>query len=385
MIKKGKLVECYNCMVFTKKEKIGYNNLYILRMEVHMRFKIFVGIFILTMCMCVGCGKSAAETTMEEASVMHGEGQVVGADKDFLIKTQTEQTESESEKEEEVQDDVLKSGSRMGNILNSGIVCEKDEWTYFGKKNNANRLYRRNDYGEIQQVGEIAGAINLNVLSDRIIYQSGGIWEYSFETNSARQIVEGSCRNVIVEDEKIFYLKEDGEIYKIYSADLDGGNETNLSPNVASFLNVVEDRIYYIAGGDEGRIHQMKLDGSDDRTISSFGGVEELLVDNGIAYYVSSSASGYELWSITVGGENDHKIYGNECHNINVWDHTIYFRNQTDMQLCSIRDDGTGLESIVDGQCISINLTRDWIYYFNVDDMNYYRIRKDGTDAGLVE
>lgn len=342
-------------------------------------------IFTTVIGMCCGCGREVINLTTEENPIAHGEGQVVGADKAFLSNVSSTQPETEKSEQKTVQEPVIEVGARMGNILNSGIVCERGEWIYFGKKEDANRLYRRNEIGVEQPVGEVSGAINLNVLSDRIIYQSGGIWEYSPDTDTARLLVEGSCRNVVVYGEKLFYLKKDGEIYKICSANMDGSDETILSPNIASFMNVVDERIYYIAGDDEGRIHQMNLDGTNDNTISSFGTVEEIVVEEDIIYYVSGSASGYQLWCITTDGKDDHKIYGSECHNINVQDDIIYFRNQKDGQLCSIRDDGTDLRNLTECQCTSINLTRDWVYYFNVDDMNYYRIRKDGTGNSLVE
>lgn len=350
-----------------------------------MKLPELLSIILISAMVCCGCKKAEPVAVTADAQIDHGEGVVVGADKTFLNNTLQAQTEAQSDIQEPAIEDTQKSLSLIGNILNSGIVCERDGWIYYSKKDDANRLYRIDQNGNREPVGTVTGAINLNVFSEGIVYRSGGIYMYDLQTDAAAQVVEGNCRNVFFNGQIIFYLKKTGDFYKMYSANLDGSGEKLLSENVASFMNVVDDSIYYIAGDDEGHIHRMNLDGSGDAVISSFGGVEELVVSDSIIYYISSSGSGYHLWRISVEGKDDREIYAKECHNINVSDHVIYFRESDRQMLCSIKDDGTAFQELAQGQCISINLTEEWIYFFNADDMNYYRVRKDGTDLCLVE
>lgn len=339
-------------------------------------------VFVLTMLSCAACAKN--DTAMPAAgSIDRGAGQVIG-----VQKTESADLADKQDPQDDKTEDTGHVFENAGNIMNSGIVCERGEWIYYINKNENSRLYRTSTDGVTETVGNIYGAIDLNVLEDCVIYQSSGICRYDFADGAVTKIVEGTCRNVMVYGDRIYYLKMDSDTYKIYSAGLEGSGETQLCGSISSYLNISGDQLYYIDGTDEGHIHRMNPDGTNNVQLSSFGSVEEMVLSDGVIYYISSSASGCRLWKMNIDGTGDTRIYDGECHSINVSDDTIYFRDQQTQSLCSVNTDGTGYCVYVERACSDINLTDEWIYYFDIDEMNYYRVRRDGADGyqpALVE
>lgn len=347
-----------------------------------MKFSKLVLFSVCIVILCCACDKkSVSSTVYEEES--HGEGLVVGADKTFLTTVATKELESSTESIYVDSSEVENAFS--GNIINSGIVCEYEGWVFYCSKEYGNQMFRANLSGTKQKIGTIKGAININVSKDWVIYQAGSIYLYDINQDEIRLLVDGTCRNVIAYKDRVYYLKHENDIYRICSIGIDGKDEKVLAEDIASYLNIDGDKIYYIAGDDEGHIHKMDLDGQNNEVLSSFSGVEEMIVQDGQIYYVSNEASGYRLWGMDINGKNEHKIYDKECHNINVYEKVLYFRDEAKGMLCSISDDGSDFQELLETQCMSINLTKRWIYFFDAKDMCYYRVRKDGTGLGLVK
>lgn len=343
----------------------------------HKRF--WLALLAAAVCMA-GCdSRNAAVGEIDESS---GEGMVIGADASLFpdgTAVQDGMTEVLDEETTEAPTVDTTPAATGGNIVNSGIVCEHGDFVYYFNKNDANSLWRIGKDGQRQRIEGIRGAIDINVLADCIIYQSKGICRYDMETGEIVRLSDKPCRNVLVWKDYIYYLKQDNDIYKPFRMLLDGSGEQELLQDVCSYLNVYEDRLYYVNGTDDGRIHCMGLDGSDDQRITSFGGVEEMVVSDGMIYYVSSSGSGNQLWKVSVDGTGDSRICEKKCRSINVYEDTIYFSNLGETALCAIKTDGSGYMVLEEVDCSNVNVTSEWVYYFMSEQMTYYRIRKDGT------
>ncbi len=274
---------------------------------------------------------------------------------------------------------------RNGNVVNGGIVFEAGDKIYYYNKTMSNRLYCRDAQENVSPVGDISGAMDINVTGDGIIYQTGQIMYYNNETQTASVIVDGTCRNVIVSGDRLYYLKLNNDIYNIFSNSLAGDDEKCLSKEIASYMNIYDGRIYYINGNDEGRIHHISTDGTDDRQFAGFTSVEEMVVEDGVIYYVTASSQGNQLWKIGVDGSGDTKLSSKSCRSINVMDGKVYFSDRENNELAVIGTDGEGYTVLDEATCSNINLTDEWIYYFKNENMNYCRIRKVGTELSQVE
>lgn len=276
-----------------------------------------------------------------------------------------------------------KYGNTAGNLINSGIVCEGGGKIYYYNKSDDKKLYVMNvDGSNKEALGDIRGAIELNLFGDYIYYQAGGIYRASVKNGEVETLISDNCRNVVVTGDTIFYLKTDGDSTKVYRMNLDGSSETILCDDIAGGLNVCGNKIYYINGSDSGRIYSMNLDGSDNNVFLSDKNIQELLVESGLIYFVSS---GSHIYRTDESAGEAVQIVEDECSNININNGRMFYYNVTDAMLCCAKLDGSDEMVLYSGELNAVNVISNWIYFFNTDDYQYYRISKDGNDIEVVE
>lgn len=283
-------------------------------------------------------------------------------------------------------DSVSGVGNTAGNLINSGIVCETGGKIYYYNKSDSKKLYVMNPDGSGKAaLGNVQGAMELNVNGEYVYYQAGGIYRVKIKDGSVETLAADNCRNMVVTEEYIYYIKSDGDISKIHRMNLDGSGESVLSDNIAGGLNVNGGYIYYINGSDSGRIYRMNLDGSDDNQFGSMKNIQELLVDSSYVYFVSSSSDGNHIYRIAIEGGDASEIVGDSCSNINMNGGYLYYYNASDDTLCYCDGDGSNESILYSGQLNAVNVITDWVYFFNTEDFNYYRITKDGNNIEIVE
>lgn len=281
------------------------------------------------------------------------------------------------------QTDTIKYGNTAGNLINSGIVCEGGDKIYYYNSSDNKKLYVMNADGSNRAaLGDIRGAIELNYSGEYIYYQAGGIYRVSVKSGQAETLISDSCRNMVVTENTIFYLKADGDAVKIHRMNLDGSGETVLSEDIASGLNVSKDKIYYINGSDSGRIYSMNPDGSDNAVFLEDRNIQELLVEAELVYFIGSDKY---LYRVNKSGGEPARVGEDQCSNININNGRLYYYNATDSTLCCARIDGSDETVLYSGELNAVNVITDWIYFFNKDDFKYYRITKDGNNIEVVE
>lgn len=284
---------------------------------------------------------------------------------------------------EMIQTKTIKYGNTAGNLINSGIVCEGSGRIYYYNKSDDKRLYVMNTDGSgSMALGDIRGAIELNLNGDYIYYQAGGIYRASLKSGEAETLISDNCRNMVVTGDTIFYLKADGDAAKIHRMNLDGSGETVLCDDIAGGLNVNGDKLYYINGSDSGRIYSMNLDGSGNAVFFDSKNVQEILVEADFVYFVGSDS---HIYRIGRSGGDSVQIGEKECSNININSARLFYYNVTDGTLCCARLDGSDEAVLYSGELNAVNVISDWVYFFNTDDFLYYRISKDGNNIEVVE
>lgn len=279
-----------------------------------------------------------------------------------------------------------KYGNTAGNLINTGIVCEVGDKIYYYNTSDNKKLYVMNEDGTGKApVGNVQGAVELNVVGEYVYYQAGGIYRVKIKDGTVETLVPDSCRNMVVMDESIYYIKMDGDTSKIHRMNLDGTGETVLSDNIAGCLNVNNQYVYYINGSDSGKIYRMGLDGSDNMELCSMKNVQEVLVDYSYIYLVSSSSDGNHVYRFPKEGGEATEIISDSCSNINMDSGYLYYYNATDDTLCYCTGAGSDETVLYSGKLNAVNVIKDWVYFFNTEDFLYYRIMKDGSDIEVVE
>lgn len=281
---------------------------------------------------------------------------------------------------------TAKYGNTAGNLINSGIVCESGGKIYYYNKSDNKKLYVMNEDGSGKNaIGNVQGAMELNVNGEYIYYQAGGIFRVKIKDGTVETLVSDNCRNMVVMDNAVYYIKADGDVSKIHRMNLDGSEERVLCDNIAGGLNVNGNYIYYINGSDAGRIYRMSLDGSENDQFCDMKNVQELLVDSSYVYMVSSSSDGNHIYRVSKEGGEVEKIVGDSCSNINMNSGYLYYYNASDDTLCYCAGSGNDEKVLYSGKLNAINVVKNWVYFFNTEDFNYYRITKDGNNIEIVE
>jgi hypothetical protein len=146
-----------------------------------------------------------------------------------------------------------------------------------------------------------------------------------------------------IQGDLIYYANvNDGQ--KLYRMNADGTGSTKISDDMAAFINVVGDWIYYSGnGGDGWSIYKIRTDGTGRTNLNVNGG------------------------SINVIGDTIFYLMGG----------TLYRMNT----------DGTGNVKLID-DCRNYSIAGDWIYYMNnYEYLNYaqtYRMRINGSNKQTV-
>lgn len=355
------------------------------------QFLVVMAAAALSACIC-----SCKETKAAGTEVMDGTESIQQAESTMSIQAETSGIEEISGTFEisgaSVSDDTAvtenkntKYGNTAGNLINSGIVCESNGRIYYYNKSDNKKLYVMNADGSGKAaLGNIQGAMELNVNGDYIYYQAGGIYRAALKDGTVETLIEDNCRNMVVVENMIFYLKTDGENTRIYCMNLDGSGETVLCDDIASGLNVSGDKIYYINGSDAGKIYSMNLDGSGNEVFADTKNIKELLVEAGFVYYISSGDDNH-IYRINKSGGESQLVVDKSCSNININNAKLFYFNETDGALCYAKLDGSDEKVLYTGELNAINVISEWIYFFNTDDFQYYRITKDGNNIEVVE
>ncbi|MGB7594975.1 MAG: DUF5050 domain-containing protein [Erysipelotrichaceae bacterium] len=217
--------------------------------------------------------------------------------------------------------------------------------------------------------------------------------------NGAKDMLvsKGVADNFLIEGNAIYYPSPtDGS--KLYRMDLDGKNVTKLTDFKVTSLNSDGLRIYYI-NPESKLIRSVKLDGTDDKALSSRK-AKDITIFNGWLYYNDQSilSQKYRI-SLTSGKEGSvysMKEVSPDPSGANIVAGTyasgtfaqvgdwIYYG--LGAGIYKVHPDGTSKTKISSIHGISICIVGNYIYFVNPERFyTIYRMNLDGTDPRLVK
>ncbi|WBW99118.1 DUF5050 domain-containing protein [Oceanirhabdus sp. W0125-5] len=238
------------------------------------------------------------------------------------------------------------TGNTSGNIINMGLVAEKDNWIYYHNISDEGKLYKYNkDTEEIVKMIDYT-ALYINVVDEWIYYANfsenghGTIYKLKTDGSLISMLNYDVSEQVTVKNGWIYYANASDE-YKLYKINLNGGQRTKLNDDTSLNLNVDGEYVYYTNISDNNKPYKIKIDGTD-RT----------------------------------------KLGEDEAAFINVYDGYIYYANKTEnYKIYKMKTDGTENIKVSDDSALYLNINDGYIYYYNVTYLNgIYKMRIDGTD-----
>lgn len=224
-----------------------------------------------------------------------------------------------------------------------------------------------------------------------------GLWKMKEDGSHKVKLDNGRISYINVIDDWIYYVKEDSiyENSSIQKIKIDGSEKKTLvgiHPISKSFrymsLYYANDGFYYTIF-PLGEIYKVRLDGKVDRDYSHYkvSNIETAFVDNN-AYYTPSNINpqeGNPIFRFNLDTGKLTKMNNDRSNHINIMGDYIYYSNVADKnKIYRIKNIENTNEierkKITDDAAWEINCYNGWIYYSNLSDSgNIYKIKPDGT------
>ncbi|MDF2503573.1 DUF5050 domain-containing protein [Clostridium sp.] len=261
-------------------------------------------------------------------------------------------------------------GNSPGNLLNEGIIAEKNNWIYY---NNSDGLYKMKSDG--QEVANISNdnAKYINIIGNYIYYIniSNGNSIYTMKTDgtSKKKILASFSRGINIVGNWIYYCKstENGLNFRLYKVNLDGTNDTKIIEDsvVSGDFSITNNLIYYKTNSDNGgeALYSVKLDGSDKNKI--LDNVKEFnVLGNYIYYFTEMNNAG--LYKMRIDGTNKTKLSDDAIDSLNVTNDNIYYtiNQHINKVLYSMNLDGKNkIKLATESNFANINVSKNFLFY----------------------
>jgi hypothetical protein len=274
-------------------------------------------------------------------------------------------------------------GNSSGNIINLGIVAQRDDLIYYSNYSDEGKLYKiKEDGSNITKISNDA-SLYINIMEDWVYYfnysDGGKLYKIKIDGTGRTKLNDDVSQQVTVLNEWIYYVNasDNNRIYKIRT---NGTSRTKVNNDSSVNINVVDAYIYYTNLSDANKIYKIKTDGlgrvklNNDQ--SGF-----INVADGWIYYANASDS-QKIYKITTNGTDKTKVKDQEALFINVKNGYIYYSNAYGNNLLSrIKIDGTEETMLNESESIFFNVINDYIYFENNSDNDrLYRIKNNGQE-----
>ena len=327
--------------------------------------------------------------------------------------------------------DPNERGNTASNIINGGIIAEKDGWIYFTNPGGNRALEKARADGTEKTVlidRDCGGGIN--VVGDWVYYAGayGGITKVRTDGTDRTEIIRSwgkmsPAEYMTVIGEWIYYQRPEGNgqpegFYKTRTNAGDGEPEQILLiEGDARYVNVVEDWIYYTIYDHAANGYafcKMKMDGTEKSVIeteyvfeadnpNNTWGMEMTLLSSslrnpiidGDRVFCTGNISGIFMMGLD-GEDTEQVVYNSQILKFAVADGWLYFAQSSPDSvsqtiLCKSNFDGTEILELATGgesDFHNLHIIGEWLYFTannpNAGGRALFKIRTDGTDKQVV-
>lgn len=218
------------------------------------------------------------------------------------------------------------------------------------------------------------------------IYYSDNDAIYKVKTNGQEKtkLCDDSTGWIQVDQDRLYYINEEHN-HNIYSIKTDGTDKTMVSAkryggNDANKLFVSDGWIYFT----NHRIFKMRIDGSERENLVGF--CQDMSLSGDWIYYLTDMKDdGYGLYRIRTDGTEEKELIG-ECGAIDYDNEWIYcsnadFSDENDKGIYKIKYDRSEKHKLTEDTAIQLKVVDDWVYYVkDGNDSGIYKVRTDGSE-----
>ncbi len=228
-------------------------------------------------------------------------------------------------------------GNNMSNLIAGGIACKTENGVVFTSFEEGKQLKRIDKNGELTPLGNFSAEyINSDGKFLYFCSTEGGVWGGKVHklnlTNHTDEIIfDGSAKHLILYGEYLYFCDNtigySGILTKMKK---DGTEKTELTNRKCSYINIVDNWIYYVAsnGMKKHEIRAISIDGANDKILQS-----NIDLSRNLNYY------------------NDYLYYLDFHKNI-----------------VRVKVDGSAKEEYISGAVDSFIIQNDFLFYLTTDD-----------------
>ncbi|MGK0468136.1 MAG: hypothetical protein ACJAX4_003456 [Clostridium sp.] len=240
-----------------------------------------------------------------------------------------------------------------------------------------------NVYGNTQ--GNISNFGFVAQQGDWIYYNNNTLYKIKTDGTGKTEISKDVATFINVSGEWVYYIEYLSGTNNMYKVKTDGTKRTKLSDDSSYYMVVAWDWIYYMNASDEGSLYKMKTDGTHKTKLNNEVALD-VNVSGGWVYYITWVDSGEcEIHKVRTNGTGLTMLSGaTNMAFLNVSGDYLYFEtNDADGErgdLMKVKIDGTSYSTINYDNTEYLNVSGDWIYYSNLSDGGkLYKMKTDGT------
>lgn len=264
-----------------------------------------------------------------------------------------------------------------GNMINDGLVCEKDgviyyqnhddNWYLYKEENGVNIRLNKDNSWCICSDGEYVYYANVD--------DGSSIYRIKSNGEGREKLNSDNCSNLIVDGEYIYYIDSNAN-RNIFRIKKDGSEKQKIAESYVYDAAIYDGRIYAVS---KDNIFSVATDGSDFGVICKEAG-KDINLYSGKIFFINRENS--KIFSMATDGSNLTKVSDDKAAYLNVYTGYIYYQNlSAEGHLYSIELISGEKKQLVAEDSRYINVTSDKIYYrMDKDTKNIYSVSLPNAD-----
>lgn len=189
---------------------------------------------------------------------------------------------------------IKKDGTNSEVVIDKAVyyVVVKDNKIYYQLDSDSEHLYVYDIETKKETKLNNQSAYNINVTDDCLYYSSDdGIYKTGLDGKGEEKIISGKIYNMIYQNNKIYYLKEENSTGYLYEYDIKAKDQkTNvISHDAYSFYNLTDQYIFYL--NSQGQLQKYDLSNKNEKTIFSGNMKDAQIIGDKLV--ITTKSSGY--------------------------------------------------------------------------------------------
>ncbi len=188
-------------------------------------------------------------------------------------------------------------------------------------------------------------------------------------------------------DKYIFISAVSGKNIGIFRKSKENGKLLKISNDLALYLNIYDDNLYYVNLTENGKIYKIDDEGNDKEQVIDLENCEYFNIsDDNVFFEYPEKDKIYSPYIADINFGSIKKLNDNDIEGLVFNNGYLYYSNWDDGgKIYRMKIDGSEKASLNTRYSSFINVDSEYIYYINTDDeYKIYKMKIDGSENSLI-